>query len=80
MKDLIPLSFKWWRNLPTQLIIPQPHTDQMSGVRLIVLVWLSRVKKCEVIDESHVARLYRGLDANLPCSKVESIKGLGLSF
>lgn len=80
MEYLIPLPFQRWWDLPSQFIISQPHPDQVSCVGIVVLVRLSAVKECKIVDEAHVTRFHRGLEAALARGEVEGVKGLGLSF
>jgi hypothetical protein len=75
-----PRELQGRRQLPRQLLIPQPQPHQMPFMRLVVLVRLARVQHRQVVDEADIALPHRSLEAVLRGDEVHGVEGFGLSF
>lgn len=73
----LPRGLHLFRDLPRQLRVPQPETNQVAAC-LGVSVGVALVEQSKVIDEENIARLRRNGDGVLLCDLGQDLKGLNL--
>ncbi len=66
--------------IPSQLLIPQPHPDQVSLVRAAILKRIATMQDGKVVDEAEISWLHLHGETVLGCDEVYGVEGIGLCF